>query len=141
MYTTQPGSNVSHPGGAGRGVPANAGPGAAEGANLHELAPINRLPVDQHNVRVREPVEAIDYVALARRALRGRYAAFILLGLVGAGLGAFAGWKLGKPDYRSTGIGRIAYVTPPAIQQTDQNMPLAMYDTYMRSQEKVVLSR
>jgi Mrp family chromosome partitioning ATPase/uncharacterized protein involved in exopolysaccharide biosynthesis len=137
MQTTQAGSNAA-------GQPEEAPPEAAltadAGAMLHELAAVQPPSSDRAGGRGREAV-AVDYVALARQALRGRYAAFVLLGIIGAALGAYVGWRMGRPDYRSYGLVHIAYVTPPAIQITDQNMPLAMYDTYMRTQEKVVTSR
>jgi uncharacterized protein involved in exopolysaccharide biosynthesis len=75
------------------------------------------------------------------RALRGRYIVVILLALLGAGLGGFAGWKSQKPLYRSEGVIRIAYVTRPAMKETDVNGPVAMFEAFMQSQRLLLTSR
>src|SRR4051794_19674692 len=113
MQTTQHGPNTASQSGE---APHEAIALTADaGAVLHELADVASTSSNRHDVRGRDPV-AVDYVALARQALRGRYIAFVLLGIIGAALGAYVGWRMGRPDYRSYGLVRIAYVTPPAIQ-------------------------
>jgi Mrp family chromosome partitioning ATPase len=76
---------------------------------------------------------------MIRRALRGRYGRVIVVGLVGMTLGGLAGWKYGRPQYRSEARIRIA-----AVQQKSrpgQSEPIPMYEQNMRTHEAVLGSR
>jgi Mrp family chromosome partitioning ATPase/uncharacterized protein involved in exopolysaccharide biosynthesis len=125
-----------------------------------ELTPVNPtptmptalegLPIEQSVTDARSPgwvavqshrAPAIDPYLMCRQALRGRYLVFVTLVLIGAAAGAAAGWKLGKPVYKSEGLVRIAAMTPPALLGTDTNSLMLMYDAFMRSQEQVIASR
>src|SRR5260221_8059019 len=73
-------------------------------------------------------------------AFRGRYFRVIALGIVfGAICGAVV-WRLAKPIYHSEGLLKIAYTLPEVIQETDQNKPLAQFDTFMLSQRMIISS-
>ncbi|MGE5609592.1 MAG: P-loop NTPase [Bacillota bacterium] len=78
---------------------------------------------------------------VVHRALRGRYIVVLVIGLLGAGLGSWAGWRSQKPLYRSEGVIRIAYATPPALKETDVNGPLAMFEALMQSQRLLLTGR
>jgi Mrp family chromosome partitioning ATPase/uncharacterized protein involved in exopolysaccharide biosynthesis len=76
-----------------------------------------------------------------RMSLRGRYAWVIALGIVFGLLGGYGGWKLGHPAYVSTGLVRIAYELPQVLNETDQNGPMEMFDTFMQEQRLLITSR
>lgn len=78
---------------------------------------------------------------VVHRALRGRYILVLMLGLLGAAVGGWAGWRSQKPLYRSEGVIRIAYATPPALKETDVNGPLAMFEALMQSQRLLLTGR
>jgi Mrp family chromosome partitioning ATPase/glycosyltransferase involved in cell wall biosynthesis len=84
---------------------------------------------------------ASDISRLIWRALRGRYQLTILLALVAAGAGAAAGWVWAGPLYLSDGMVRIASALPAVIQQTDQNQPIPMFESFMQAQQELVTSR
>ncbi len=74
-------------------------------------------------------------------ALRGRYLGVVSAGLLIGALCAAAGWKLTRPKYSSEGLVRIAYALPIVRQETDQNAPVPMFDTFMQSQKTLIDSR
>jgi Mrp family chromosome partitioning ATPase/uncharacterized protein involved in exopolysaccharide biosynthesis len=82
-----------------------------------------------------------DYYDTARRALRGRYGRAIGLGLIAAMLGAGAGWKLGRPEYKSDGVVRIAAYRPPADKSPEQPRPPQVYEQAMKTQQALLTSR
>jgi Mrp family chromosome partitioning ATPase/uncharacterized protein involved in exopolysaccharide biosynthesis len=84
---------------------------------------------------------AFDFKRWVTESLRGRYLLTIGLGVVCAGLFGAAGWRLAKPIYHSEGLVRIAYTMPEVMQETDQNRPLAMFETFMLSQRLLITSR
>lgn len=90
---------------------------------------------------VRAQESPLDVLDLVRRALRGRYLLVTILGLAVGGVAGFAGYKLGHPTYHSEGLVRIAYSLPEVSQETDQNRPMAMFDTFMQSQKLLITSR
>jgi hypothetical protein len=57
----------------------------------------------------------LQILHIAHRALRGKYWIVIILGLICGFGGAKVGLKLGKPVYRSEGMIRIAYRSPPVL--------------------------
>lgn len=77
----------------------------------------------------------------AHVALRGNYVWAVLLGLVSGGVVGFAAWQLARPYYHSEALLKIAYTLPEVIQETDQNKPLAQFDTFMLSQRTVIGSQ
>ena len=79
--------------------------------------------------------------ALVVGALRRRWIAVTIAGVLTCILGGIAGWRLTKPVYRSVGLVRIAYSLPPVLQVTDQNQPLQMFDTFMQSQSLLIAGR
>ena len=46
-----------------------------------------------------------------------------------------------RPTYHSEALLRIAYTLPAVMQETDQNRPMAMFDTFMLSQRLLITSR
>lgn len=88
-----------------------------------------------------EQSEGFDLYAFVHRALRGQYVLAAWLGIVGAIAGAIAGYALTKPLYKSEGLLRIAYALPTVLRETDQNQPMAMYDSFLRSQQMRMSSR
>jgi Mrp family chromosome partitioning ATPase/uncharacterized protein involved in exopolysaccharide biosynthesis len=78
---------------------------------------------------------------IAHRALRGKYWLVILLGLAFGFAGAKVGLKLGKPVYRSEGLIRIAYRSPPVLKQADDNLPIEVFDAFLQSQKLLIASR
>src|SRR5438552_5829291 len=82
-----------------------------------------------------------DIYQEALRVLRGRYPLAIFLGLLGAALGAAAGYVFKPPLYRSDSLLRIAYTLPPVMKETDQNRPIAMFEGYVKSQIEVMKSQ
>ena len=77
----------------------------------------------------------------AHVALRGNYVWAVLLGLVSGGVVGFAAWQLARPYYHSEALLKVAYTLPEVIQETDQNKPLAQFDTFMLSQRTVIGSQ
>lgn len=126
-------------------LPSPSGPDAGNGvASPDDLA---GLPADDvsaakaFHADLPRSVVAADPYAMIRQALRGRYFLFVVLVLLGAGLGVFGAWKMGRPVYQSTAQVRVAYAIAPVAVETDQNKWLGPYDTIMRSQEQVITSR
>jgi succinoglycan biosynthesis transport protein ExoP len=84
---------------------------------------------------------APNILKIIHGGLRGRYTIAILLGAVlGAGAACVA-WRLTHLVYRSEGLVRIAYSLPEILQETDQNRPMLMFDTFMQSQKMLMTSR
>src|SRR5437868_5507818 len=79
------------------------------------------------------PGDFKQYARVVHRSLRGRYALTLALALVFALIGAAAAWKFVRPTYHSEALLRIAYTLPAVMQETDQNGPMAMFDTFMLS--------
>lgn len=99
-----------------------------------DSAQVDRLPR-----RSKDPL--LNAAHFVHRALRGRYPLAVVLGVVVAAIAAFAGHRLGKPVYHSEGLVRIAYTLPEVSQQTDQNRPLPVFDTFMQSQKLLITSQ
>jgi Mrp family chromosome partitioning ATPase/uncharacterized protein involved in exopolysaccharide biosynthesis len=121
---------------AGHEPPLESGPSAAlpsESAALPE-----ELAGGQHRDG---QVGLKEMLRLGHRALRGRYALAITLALLGAALGASAGWHFRRPSYHSEALLQIKYALPAVMQETDQNQPLQMFDTFMQSQRVLITSR
>ena len=89
----------------------------------------------------RAPKEFGDFIRMIHRALRGYYILAIILGLIAAAGGAYAGWRLGFPTFHSESLLRVAYTLPEVMHETDQNKPMAMFDTFMLSQRMLITSR
>ncbi|HEY1922506.1 MAG TPA: division plane positioning ATPase MipZ, partial [Tepidisphaeraceae bacterium] len=45
------------------------------------------------------------------------------------------------PLYHSEGMVRIAWVLPTVLEQTDQNQPIPMFDSFMQAQQELLTSR
>src|ERR1700683_95739 len=82
-----------------------------------------------------------DVARLILRALRGRYRLTLMLALLAGTIGAAIGWFWAGPLYRSEGMVRIASALPAVIQQTDQNQPIPMFESFMQAQQELVTSR
>jgi polysaccharide biosynthesis transport protein len=80
-------------------------------------------------------------VRVVHRGLRGWYWLAVLLGLLVGVPAGVLGWKLCHPMYRSEGLIRIAYSLPEVYQETDQNRPMASFDTFMQSQRSLITSQ
>ncbi len=83
----------------------------------------------------------LDMAKAVHGALRGHYLLVIVLGLMGGGGGGWLGWKYVQPVYKSEGLVRIASALPIVEKETDQNKPLAMFDTFMQSQKLLISSQ
>ena len=101
---------------------------------------VNRPPVEPDST-YRAKAAQFDLGRFVHRALRGKYGLAIVFGLITGSLAAFIGFKLGHPFYHSEGLVRIAYTLPEVSQETDQNRPMAMFDTFMQSQKLLITSR
>ncbi len=82
-----------------------------------------------------------DIVRIVTRTLRGRYRLTLVLFVLASGMGAAAGWSWAGPLYRSDGMVRITSALPAVLQQTDQNQPIPMFDSFMEAQQGLVTSR
>jgi Mrp family chromosome partitioning ATPase len=83
-----------------------------------------------------------DPVRVVHGALRGRYVLAVLLALIGAGLGGYAGHRFQPPQYRSEGLIRIAYVLPSVSTMIpEQNLPMTMFDAFLRAEQLLMTSR
>jgi len=82
-----------------------------------------------------------DALKAIHRHLKGHYRLAVALALVGATIGSFVGFKLSPPEYRSEGSVRIAYSLPLSTQNTGQQMPMTLFDAYIRSQMLEITSR
>jgi Mrp family chromosome partitioning ATPase len=82
-----------------------------------------------------------DVVRILSRTLRGRYRLTLILFLLATGIGAAAGWSWAGPLYRSDGMVRITSALPAVLQQTDQNQPIPMFESFMEAQQGLVTSR
>jgi capsular exopolysaccharide synthesis family protein len=89
------------------------------------------------------PAGTVNIPRLIHRALRGRYTAAILLGIVFGGAAGAAAWRLGHPIYESQGLIRIANALPVVVTRNDINdpMPMLMFDTFLQSQKLLIGSR
>jgi len=86
--------------------------------------------------------EIMAMLNVVHRTLRGRYWIAILLGiLVGATAAALTWKRFALPQYRSTGLLKIAYTLPEVVGSTDRNAALPMFATYMQSQRLLITSR
>ncbi|MEQ8850302.1 MAG: AAA family ATPase [Phycisphaerales bacterium] len=69
--------------------------------------------------------EHVDHVqsivAVARRALNGRYRVAVLLAIALALLGGVSGYRMSPPQYSSTGLVRVAPTLPKVIYANEQN--------------------
>jgi len=119
-------------------IDAAAAPGAER---LEGLTDSESAVPSPYHAELPRPAETVDAYVMVRQALRGRYLQFVALSMLGAAVGAAAGWKAGRPMFTSEAQVRIAYATPPVAVETDQNKWLGPYDTVMRSQEQVITSR
>jgi Mrp family chromosome partitioning ATPase/uncharacterized protein involved in exopolysaccharide biosynthesis len=84
---------------------------------------------------------ALESIRSVHVALRGRYLWVIVLGFLCSAVFGAVTWRLARPIYHSEGLLRIAYTLPEVIQETDQNKPLAQFDTFILSQRMVIGSR
>src|SRR5580692_4753858 len=84
---------------------------------------------------------AFDPFVVLRRSLRGRMGWVITLSIIAAIVFAIAGYRYEKPIYKSEALVRIAYQLPPIISETDQNAPMAMFESYMRTEALRMSSR
>src|SRR4051812_39140204 len=113
----------------------------AAGADEVSVVPVSSTFAYRRNGESAPSGASADPYALVRQALRGRYLQFAVLTLLGAAVGAAAGWKLGKPLFRGDGLVPIAHSTPSiGPHPTDHSSPLAQYDSVMRSQQQVLTS-
>ena len=71
------------------------------------------------------------------RRLRGRYAAAILLTLVGALFGAFLAWRFVRPLYRGTASIYIHPVAPGPRDTVDQSL-LPLFESFLASEVEVI---
>jgi succinoglycan biosynthesis transport protein ExoP len=71
--------------------------------------------------------------------LRGRYLRAIVLALLGAGVGAAAGYRSQKPQYQSVGIIRIK-PTIPSGQPMGQDTIMPAFEAFVKSQQAFMLS-
>lgn len=110
-----------------------------------------QLPI-RHSEASEFPLEALtsrvdavapkDPVRVVHGALRGRYVLAVLLALIGAGLGGYAGHRFQPPQYRSEGLIRIAYVLPSVSTMIpEQNLPMTMFDAFLRAEQLLMTSR
>ena len=78
----------------------------------------------------------------AHRALRGRWATVVALGVCCATVGAVIGWKLGKPIYESEGLVQIEYAPQPVMApiRTDRE-PVEIFQAILSSQQALLSSR
>src|SRR5262249_28219370 len=91
-----------------------------------------------------DPADAnatIDFYAMFHRALRGRYLRATLLACIGAIVGATLGYFATRPQYKSEGLLKFAYAMPQVLQETDQNKPLAQFESFIRSEQMRISSR
>lgn len=93
------------------------------------------------NVGGSAPATSPNILRIVHRGLRGRYPLVIILGAVMGLAAAATGWRLTPSVYRSEGLVRIAYSLPEIFQETDQNRPMLMFDTFMQSQKLLMTSR
>lgn len=82
----------------------------------------------------------LDPWAFLHRKLKGRYKLAVLLGVFAAAAGAVAGWRLTQPLFRAEALLRIASTLPPVLEQTDQNQPMPMFDSFLQAQQMTISS-
>lgn len=82
-----------------------------------------------------------NVLKMIHHALRGRYVIAVAMGIVFAAGAALGTWHFTHALYRSEGLVRIAYSMPEIFQETDQNRPMLMFDTFMQSQKLLMTSR
>lgn len=90
----------------------------------------------QRAVGMIDPQADADEEAKRRRQqllalLRGRWHWGILLALLIAPLGGYAGWMLVDLEYASTGIVRVSPTGRALIYRTDQNSDMPQYESYL----------
>lgn len=83
----------------------------------------------------------LDPYQLLRRALRGWYMPAVGLGLLLGALGALAGWNLGRAEYRSEGLVRLAYEVPAVMQEREYRTPVEIFQAFLQSQQALLSSR
>jgi Mrp family chromosome partitioning ATPase/uncharacterized protein involved in exopolysaccharide biosynthesis len=111
---------------------------ASVGGTSRPADPVDRTDVGNGGG---SPATQSEFYDRARRALRGRYGRVVGLGLIGAILGGGAGWKLGKAEYQSEGVVRIASYRTPADRSPDQPRSPQFYEQFMKTQEALLASR
>lgn len=99
---------------------------------------IVRVVSSQKNATANPPS---NIAKIIHHELRGRYVFVIVLGVIFGAAAAVASLRLTHSVYRSEGLVRIAYSLPEVVQETDQNRPLLMFDTFMQSQKLLMTSR
>lgn len=86
------------------------------------------------------PKGELNPVQMLHRTLRGRYLFVVPLALVLAALGAAAGWRLTRPQYRSEGLVEIKY-TPPAVDGSAYQANATPFQVFFESQKTLIMSR
>jgi Mrp family chromosome partitioning ATPase/uncharacterized protein involved in exopolysaccharide biosynthesis len=122
------------------GARARENDGSAK-PDLAAAASAEAAPALSRRAATALPSDLAGILRMVHRSLRGRYAVTVALMIACATAGGMAGWKLGRPVYRSEGLLRIAYSLPEVMQETDQNKPLAQFDAFMLSQRLLITSR
>jgi len=74
-------------------------------------------------------------------SLRGRYHWAILSGLLFAGIGSVAGYKIWSPKYQGVGIIRIRPQLERILYKREENQTLPMYDSYVNTQMAMLTSQ
>lgn len=98
-------------------------------------------PQSQSAQHTEEDAPETDFVQIIHRHLRGHYRLAAALALVGGMIGAIIGWHFNPPQYRSEGCVRIAYSLPLGAASSGQQMPMALFDAFIRSQQVEMTSR
>lgn len=109
-------------------------------SNQSQLA---RIEHEEDAIAAEADGRPVDPYRQASRALRGRWGAIIGFGLMGAALGALAGWEIGQPIYESQGLVQIAY-NPPAVmgaEARDRGEPVEIFQAFLGSQQALLGSR
>jgi len=105
-----------------------------------QLRPQNMVPDVANPFAGYEPQAPPEPQGLKKlhRLLRHRYKWCVLLGLILAGAGVFAGYKVPRKQWSCRGIVRIPYVVPPILgSRTEESGP---YDNFMQSQVQLMRS-
>lgn len=82
----------------------------------------------------------VNLVALAYRALRGRFLITLILTAALALAGAWAGYSFRNPSYTSTGIIRVSPTLPKIMYSSEQNQLMPRFDSYVSSQATFLAS-
>ena len=78
---------------------------------------------------------------IIHRLLRGRYHWCILLGLLGLGVGGFAGYKVTKPTYSSTGLIDIKPYITPLVTPTPETGMMPAHASFVEAQVSLIKSQ